>query len=177
VKRMATLDQISPEILNKIATVIMRKLKEVGEFSLESFGGVRAVAEMLNRMDTAASEEIMAEIAQEERNLADSIRHLMFVFEDLLSIDQDGIRALLGKVDRKALLVALKATTAELKDHFGKAMSKRAAEMLHEDLAALGPARIKDVENAQQQVIAVARQLQAEGVLNLKGSSADQYVT
>src|SRR5262245_27883634 len=119
----------------------------------------------------------MRQIVVEDQVLGDNIRLLMFVFEGLALVDQNGIRLLLGKVDRKVLTVALKGTTAELKEHFLKCMSQRAAEMLKEDMVALGPIRIKEVEAAQQQIIAVVRQLQAEGTLNVAGASGEQYVT
>src|SRR5215813_8875535 len=105
--RMASLDQISPEIITKIAAVIGQKLKTLGEFSRESYGGVRAVAEMFNRLDSSSSKEILDTIETQDTNLVATIRHLMFVFEDLLLIDQGGIKEILGKVDRKVLTVAL----------------------------------------------------------------------
>src|SRR4029077_14733312 len=106
--RMASLDQISPDIIIKIAGVIGQKLKSLGEFSRESYGGVRAVAELLNRLDSGSSREILDHIEQQDTNLAETIRHLMFVFEDLLLVDQLGLKEVLAKVDRKILTVALK---------------------------------------------------------------------
>jgi flagellar motor switch protein FliG len=100
----------------------------------------------------------------------------MFVFEDLLLIDQNGIKEILARVDRKLLTVALKGTSDQLKNHFMQCMSQRGAEMLREDMEALGPVKIKEVEAAQQQIIAVVRQLEAEGVLSLKGAVGEQYV-
>jgi flagellar motor switch protein FliG len=175
--RMANLDQISPEVVHKIASVIGQKLKALGEFSRESYGGVRAVAELFNRLDSMTNKEILENIEQQDGNLAETIRHLMFIFEDILMIDPNGIKELLGKVDRKLLTVALKGTSDRLKDHFLKAMSQRGADMLREDIDALGPTKIKEVESAQQQIIAVIRQLDAEGVLSLKGTAGgEQYV-
>jgi flagellar motor switch protein FliG len=174
--RMANLDQISPEIISKIASIIGQKLKALGEMSRESYGGVRAVSEMFNRLDSGTSKEILDTIEQREPNLAETIRHLMFVFEDLLLIDQNGIKELLGRIDRKVLTVALKGTSDQLKSHFLQCMSERGAEMLREDMDALGPIKIKEVEAAQQQIIAIVRQLEAEGVVNLKGTVGEQYV-
>lgn len=174
--RMANLDQISPEIISKIAGIIGQKLKALGEMSRESYGGVRAVSEMFNRLDSGSSKEILDTIEQRDPNLAETIRHLMFVFEDLLLIDQSGIKELLGRIDRKVLTVALKGTSDQLKSHFLQCMSERGAEMLREDMDALGPVKIKEVEGAQQQIIAVVRQLEAEGVVNLKGTVGEQYV-
>lgn len=174
--RMANLEQISPDIISKIAGIIGQKLKALGELSRESYGGVRAVAEMFNRLDSATSKEILDTIEAQDPNLAETIRHLMFVFEDLLLIDQNGIKEILARVDRKQLTVALKGTSDQLKNHFMQSMSQRGAEMLREDMEALGPVKIKEVEAAQQQIIAVVRQLEAEGVLSLKGAVGEQYV-
>jgi flagellar motor switch protein FliG len=174
--RMASLDQISPEIVSKIAAVIGTKLKSLGELSREAYGGVHAVAEMCNRLDSNTTKEIVEYIEQTNPKLGETIRHLMFVFEDLLLLDVNAIKELLGKVDRKILTVALKGTSEQMKNHMLQAMSQRGAEMLREDMDALGPIKIKEVEAAQQQIIAVVRQLETEGVLSLKGSSGEQYV-
>jgi flagellar motor switch protein FliG len=173
---MASLDQISPEIILKIAGVIGQKLRSLGEFSRESYGGVRAVAEILNRLDSGSSREILENIDHEDTNVAATIRHLMFVFEDLLLIDQIGLKDVLGKVDRKNLTLALKGTSEQLRNHILACMSQRGGEMLKEDMEALGPVKIKDVESAQQQIIAVVRQLESEGVISLKGAVGEQYV-
>jgi flagellar motor switch protein FliG len=175
-QRMASLDQISPEIIFKIAGVIGQKLKTLGEFSREQYGGVRAVAEILNRLDSASSREILDHIEQQDTNLAETIRHLMFVFEDLLLIDPLGLKEVLGKVDRKVLTVALKGTSEQLRNQVLASMSQRGAEMLKEDMEALGPVKIKEVDAAQQQIIAIVRQLESEGVISLKGTVGEQYV-
>lgn len=175
-QRMASLDQISPEIVLKIAGVIGQKLKALGEFSRESYGGVRAVAEVLNRLDSASSRGILDHIEQNDGNLAQTIRHLMFVFEDLLLIDPIGLKEVVAKVDRKNMTVALKGTSEQLKNHILSCMSQRGGEMLREDMDALGPVKIKEVEAAQQQIITVVRELEAEGVVSLKGAVGEQYV-
>jgi flagellar motor switch protein FliG len=175
-QRMASLDQISPDIIIKIAGVIGQKLKALGEFSRESYGGVRAVAEMLNRLDSGSSREILDHIDLQDTNLAETIRHLMFVFEDLLLIDPLGLKEVLAKADRKVLTIALKGTSEQLRNHVLSCMSQRGADMLREDMEALGPVKIKEVEGAQQQVIALVRQLESEGVLSLKGAVGEQYV-
>lgn len=174
--RMANLDQISPEIISKIARVIGSKLKSLGEVSREAYGGVRAVSEMFNRLDSSTSKEILDSIESDDPNLVETIRHLMFVFEDLLSLDQNAVKELVPKTDKKALTVALKGTSEQLKNHLLSAMSQRGADMLREDMESLGPVKIKDVEAAQQQIIAVARKLEAEGVLSLRGTAGEQYV-
>jgi flagellar motor switch protein FliG len=174
--RMASLDQISPDIILKIVGVLGQKLKALGEFSRESYGGVKAVAEILNHLDSTITKEILDTIQQEDTNLVTTIRHLMFVFEDLLLIDPMGLKEIISKVDRKLLTVALKGTSDQLKVHILGCLSQRAAEMMKEDMEALGPVKIKEVEAAQQQIIAVVRQLEAEGVLSLKGAIGEQYV-
>jgi flagellar motor switch protein FliG len=174
--RMAHLDQISPLIVSKIASIIGQRLKSLGELSRESYGGVRAVSEMFNRLDSGSSKDILEAIEQNDPKLVETIRHLMFVFEDLLLLSQEAIKEMLGKVDRKILTVALKGTSDQLKNHILQLMSQRGAEMLREDLESLGPIKIKEVEAAQQQIIAVFRQLEAEGTISLKGTVGEQYV-
>jgi flagellar motor switch protein FliG len=174
--RMASLDQISPEIISKIAGVIGSKLKSLGSLSRESTGGVHAVAEMFNRLDSTSAKEILESIEQVNPNLVETIRHLMFVFEDLLLLDVNAVKEVLAKVDRKVLTMALKGTSDQMKNHMLQAMSQRGAEMLREDMDALGPIKIKEVESAQQQIIAVVRQLETEGVISLKGTAGEQYV-
>ena len=174
--RMASLDQISPEIISKIAGVIGAKLKSLGELSREAYGGVHAVAEMVNRLDSNAAKEILGNIEEANAALGETIRHLMFVFEDLLLLDINSVKEVLGKVDRKILTVALKGTSDQMKKHMMQAMSQRGAEMMKEDMEALGPIKIKEVEAAQQQIIAVVRQLESDGAISLKGSAGEQYV-
>lgn len=175
--RMASLDQISPEIIAKIAIIIGDKLKALGEVNRETYGGIHAVAEMFNRLDQLEGKNILETMAVSDPKLCETIRHLMFVFEDLVKIDPAGIRALLERVDRKILSIALKGTSDALKNHFLEVMSKRGAEMLREDIDALGPIKMRDVENAQQEVISNARSLEAEGVFSLRGGEEDQYVS
>lgn len=174
--RVANLDQISPEVINKIAAVIGQKLNALGEFSRESYGGIRAVAEMFNRLDSDTSKEILAEIEEQDTTLVETIRHLMFVFDDLLLLDQGAIKEILARVDRKIPMMALKGTSEQLKNHFLQCMSERGAEMMLEDMEALGPVKIKDVEAAQQEIIGTVRKLEAEGVVNLRGTVGEQYV-
>ncbi len=174
--RMGVLDQISPEIVNKIAAVIGKKLKSIGEFSRESYGGIRAVAEMFNRLDSGTSKEILEAIESHNPNLVETIRHLMFVFEDLLMIDVIQLKDIVGKVDRKVLTLALKGTSEQLREHFLATMSARGSEMLKEEMESMGPVRIKEVEAAQQQIIALVRQLEAEGIVTMKGTVGEQYV-
>ena len=174
--RVAGLDQISPEVISKIASVIGQKLNAIGEFSRESYGGVRAVAEMFNRMDSETSKDILGAIETQDANLVETIRHLMFVFDDTLLIDPQGLKEVIARVDRKIITLALNGTGEQLKNHFLQCMSQRGADMMREDMDALGPVKIKEVEAAQQTVISVIRTLEAEGVLSLRGTVGEQYV-
>jgi flagellar motor switch protein FliG len=174
--RMAQLDQISPEIIGKIANIVGMKIRVMGEVSRESAGGIKAVAEMLNRLDSATSKELLDKLESEDSKLVEQIRHLMFVFEDLMLLDLNGIKELLGRVDRKILTVGLKGTSEKLKEHFLQAMSQRGADMLREDMEAMGPVKIKEVEASQQMIIAVVRQLEEEGIVSMKGAVGEQYV-
>jgi flagellar motor switch protein FliG len=174
--RMANLDQISPEIVSKIAVIIGQKLRALGEMNRESYGGVRAVSEMFNRLDSDTSKDILEAIEESDPKLVETIRNLMFVFEDLLLLSGEALKDMLGKVDCKTLTVALKGTSEQLKNHILRLMSQRGAEMIKEDMEALGPIKIKEVEAAQQQIIAVIRQLEADGTISLKGTVGEQYV-
>jgi len=174
--RMANLDQISPEIVGKIATIVDAKLKTLGEFSRESYGGIKAVAELFNRLDSNSSREILTQVEETDPVIGEQIRNLMFVFEDLLLIDSNGMREILSRVDKKSLTVALKGTSEQLRLHFFENMSERGSQMLKEDMDAMGAVKIREVEGAQQIIITVVRQLEAEGVLSLKGQVGEQYV-
>jgi len=174
--RMASLDQISPEIVGRIAGILEQKLKSLGQFSRESYGGIPAVAEMFNRLESNAGQELLDEMAEKDPTVCEAIRNLMFVFEDLLLIDSMGMREILSRVDKKTMTVALKGTSEKLREHFFGNMSERGSGMLKEDMEALGPIKIRDVEASQQQIIAIVRTLEAEGVLSLKGAVGEQYV-
>ncbi|MBZ5495424.1 MAG: flagellar motor switch protein FliG [Acidobacteriia bacterium] len=176
VMRMANLEQISPEIVTKITSVLSQRLQSLGDFSRESYGGVRAVAELINRLDSNTSVAILEKIENDNPNMALSIRNLMFVFDDILLIDDAGMREIIQRVDKKTLTVALKGTSEELKGRFYHHMSQRAVEMLKEDMEVLGPVKIKDVEAAQQEIVAVIRKLDQDGVISLRGGGGDEYV-
>ncbi len=173
-KRMAKLSEISPEIISRIALVIGERLKSLGDVTRQKFGGVGAVAEMLNRLDGRLRNDVLDEIQGEDQELVETIRHLMFVFEDLLSVDSAGIREIINAVDRTVLTVALKGTSENLRNHFMQNMSMAGAQMLREDIEVLGPVKIRDVEAAQQKIISLVRDLESKGRLSL--TTSDQYV-
>ena len=177
VRRMALLDQVSPEMTDRLARSICAKLRVVGDTNMESFGGVRAVAEILNQLGGSEADEILEKLSSADETLAGNVRNFMFVFEDLVNISAQSMRKLQSAVDKKLLTLALKGTTPEVKKHFLSVMSQRASEMLQEDMDSLGPVLVRDVMDAQQQIIAIARRLQAEGAINLQAGANDAYVT
>jgi len=175
--RIAKLDKISPAVVAKIATIIGQKLKMLGESKRQPLGGPRAVAEIFKQLDSGLSNGILALIGERDSEMVESIRQKMFVFDDLMGLDTNGVKELLSRADRRNLTTALKGTSDELRQHLLKGMSQRGAAMLLEDMEALGPVKIRDVEAAQLAMIATVRQLEDEGVLNLKGNSSDdQFV-
>jgi flagellar motor switch protein FliG len=171
--RMASLDHVSADVFQKVADAIGSKLRSVRRTT--STDGVRALGALLNHVDADRVEAIMSRVEEQNPLLADSVRSVMFVFKDLLKVDSEAMKILVAKLDRKALTMALKGASVDMRAHFTQCMSQRAAEMLVEDMEALGPVRIRDVKAAQKEVIAIVRKLQAEGALSLKGDS-DEYV-
>jgi len=176
VRRLAEMQQFSTEMVRRISAVLHKKLASVGEQSRRAYGGVSAVAEMLNSVDRKYSDQILSTIEQQDPKLSLAIRDLMFAFEDLSSVPETAIREVLGQADKKTLATALKGASEDLKNHFYKCMSSRAVEMLKEDTEALGPVRSSQVRQAQQEIVNLARELEAEGKITLKSSGEDAYV-
>jgi flagellar motor switch protein FliG len=174
--RMADLDEISPEIVRNIAMVINQRLRNLGQLSRQQFGGVRAVADIFNRLDPATSTELMQSLETDNPPLFENVRRLMFVFRDLEALDEGSIKTIITKVDRKVLVVALKGANESLRTKFLKTQSQRGAEMMLDDIASLGPVKLKEVDAAQQQVIASARELEKEGAISLSASGSDEVV-
>jgi flagellar motor switch protein FliG len=176
VKRLANLRRFSPEMAEKVSIVLAQRLKAVGEQGKRAYSGFQSAADIMNCIDTTVAQEILVDIENAEPTLAISIRDLMFTFDDLLQVGEAQIRELTGAIDKKVLATALKGTNEQLKNHFFRTMSSRAIEMLKEDIEALGPVRSKDVVKAQSDIVAIARQLEAEGKIVLKGEANDEYV-
>jgi len=176
IRRMAQLDQVSPDVIDQLARTLSAKLRLAGDTHLEACGGIQSVVQVLNGVGSAISEEILQQVATEDPALGQNIRQKMFVFTDLLNISKQSLQTLIGQSDRKVLTLALKGTSTQLKKRVLSLISTRAAEMLEEDLQALGPVRIRDVEEAQQQVMALAARMQSEGTISLQGDSAEEYV-
>jgi flagellar motor switch protein FliG len=176
IKRLAALRRFSPGIAEKVSVVLNERLKAVGEHGKRTYSGFQSVADIMNSIDTVIAQEILAGIENEDPSLAISIRDLMFTFDDLLEVGEIHIRELTGVADKKLLAVALKGASEDLKNHFFRTMSSRAVEMLKEDIESLGPVRNKEVRKAQAEIVSVARSLEAEGKIVLKGESNDEYV-
>lgn len=175
--RMASLEEISPDVVTRLSSVIDQRLHSLGKSSHETCGGVRAVAGLLNRLDRTSSQAALDAIQTQTPELATAIRDLMFVFEDLLKVNDAVLREIVQRADRKVLMIALKGTTEELRGRFMQNMSKRAGEMLREEMELLGPVRMREVEKAQAEIVAIARKLEEEGLLVLGDEAEDAYVT
>jgi flagellar motor switch protein FliG len=176
VRRLANLRQFSPAMAEKVAVVLNRRLRSVGEQKKKTYSGFQSVADLMNNIDATTSGEILDAIESEEASLAVSIRDLMFTFDDFKDVSEVQLRVLTAALDKKTLTLALKSASESLKDHFFSTMSSRAIEMLKEESEQLGPVRSKDVAKAQMDVVSVARKLEAEGKMILKSEGADEYV-
>jgi flagellar motor switch protein FliG len=174
--RIANLEEISPDVVNRISAVIDERLKTLGGPSREQRGGVRAVAELFNHLEKTLSTPVLEAIETERPELAVSIRNLMFVFDDLVTLDDNGLRELVSRADKKPLTIALKGTTEEVRQRFFNNMSKRAAEMMREEMEVMGAIRVREVEKAQQEMVALARTLEEEGVIVMGGGAGEAYV-
>jgi len=175
VKRLAQLRLFSPEIAQKVSMALHQRLQALGEQHRRAYAGFQGVADVLNRIDPAQAKTILEAIEKDDPKVALGIRNLMFTFQDLLGVPEAGIRELLGQMDKKTLALALRGASEELKNYVFKSMSSRAVEMLKEDMDVLGPVRTRDVNRAQQEAVAVARKLEAEGKISL-GAEEDEYV-
>jgi flagellar motor switch protein FliG len=177
ITRMATLDEISPDVMTRVSSVIEQRLKSLGTQASESMGGVRVVAELLNRLDRGVSTAVLTKIENETPDLAVSIRNLMFVFDDLLHVDDAAIREIIQRADKKTLTLALKGSSEDIRARFLNNMSKRAAQMIKEEMDVLGAVRLREVERAQQDIVAIARKLEEEGLLVTGAAAGEAYVT
>jgi flagellar motor switch protein FliG len=174
---MANLQEISPEVVRRISLILEQKLEALGDIATEAYGGVRAVAELFNRMDRNTGRTVLEKIEADNPQLAGSIRDLMFVFDDILLVDDIGVTEILKRADKKVLTVALKGTSEELRAQFFRNMSSRAVEMMKEEMEFMGPIKLRDVEKAQHEVVEIVRQLEEEGVITIGGGGGDDYVS
>ena len=150
--RMANLGDISPTIIKRISAILEKKLEALTSYKVE-VGGPRAVAEVLNKLSQKASKDTIEKLEKENMELANSIKELMFTFEDIIKLDKNAIREVLKELDKNNLMIALKGATDELKQKFLENMSQRAAEAFEEELQFLGPVKVKDVEEAQRKIV------------------------
>ena len=174
--RIATLDGIQPTALKELNEALSEQLAGSDTLQKSALGGVRAAAEILNYLPTAQSSQIMDGMKEQNAELAQAIMDEMFVFEDLVTLDDRSIQTVLREVQSESLIVALKGSSQELRDKIFKNMSSRAAEMLREDLDAKGPVRLSEVEKEQKEILAVVRRLSDEGQVALGGNGDDAYV-
>jgi flagellar motor switch protein FliG len=174
VRRLAEMRQFSPEMANKVGVILQRRMEALGSNGRRSYAGFKAVADMLNRMDQESSKGIIEEIERQEPALAIGIRNLMFTFEDLLTVSEANITELIGAADKQVLALALKGSKEDLRAHLFKAMSTRALDMLKDEMETMGPVRTKEVARAQQEILTLARTLEAEGKISLKIEADDE---
>jgi len=172
--RLALLDRTSPEVIREIENVLERKLSSVINQDFTSAGGVKALVEVLGKVDRSTEKTILESLEEQSPELADEVRRLMFLFEDIVMLDDRSIQQVLREVDGKDLSVTLKGTSQELKDHIFKNMSSRAAEALKEDLEAKGPVRLSEVEAEQKEILKIVRKLVDEGQIVLGGKGGDE---
>ncbi len=176
VMRIASLDGIQPQALRELDEILERQFSGGNAVQSSSVGGVKTAANILNFVESSAESEIMEMVTEVDTELAERIQDLMFVFDNLKEVDGRGIQTLLREVSSDTLVLALKGADDALKEHIFSNMSKRAAEMLRDDLEARGPVKLSDVEAAQKEILAVARRLADSGDLVLGGKGGDQYV-
>ncbi|HED19703.1 MAG TPA: flagellar motor switch protein FliG [Gammaproteobacteria bacterium] len=174
--RIATLDGIQPSALRELDEILERQFAGNQNMQSSAVGGVKSAADILNFVDTAIEGEIMEAIKDTDAELGQQIQDLMFVFDNLIDIDDRGIQALLREVSSETLILALKGAEEGMKEKIFSNMSKRAAEMMRDDLENKGPVRLSEVEGAQKEILSIARRMSESGELVLGGKGAEQFV-
>jgi len=172
--RIADLESVAPGIIEDIDQALDEEIAMIKSPEGQLRGGVLLVAEILNQMDSSVESTILKGIEEQRQGLAEEIRKLMFVFEDLVQVDDKSIMAVLKEVNNESLMTAMKTASDELKEKIFKNMSERAAQMMKEDLETKGPVRLKDVEAAQQAIIKVAKKLESEGKIVLMSKGKEE---
>lgn len=175
-KRIAMMDRTSPEMIREVERVLERKLSSIVGQDYTSAGGVDALVEILNNVDRGTEKTIIEALESQEPELAEEVKKRMFVFEDIILLDDKGIQMVLREVDMKELGLALKGASEEVKEKLLRNLSKRAAEMLKEDMEYMGPVRIKDVQEAQQKVVNIIRKLEESGEIVIARGSEDEMI-
>lgn len=175
-RRVANMDRTSPEVIREVERVIEQKVSAVMTTEITQSGGVKNLVEVLNRVDRSTEKAIMENLEDSDPELADEVKRLMFVFEDIKLLDDRAIQTVLGQADKKDLALALKSVGEEVKEKILKNMSKRAASSLQEDMDFMGPVRLKDVEDAQQRVVNIIRRLEDSGEIIIERGGQTQFV-
>ncbi len=175
-KRIAMMDRTSPDVIREVERVLERKLSSLMTQDFASAGGVEAIVEVLNRVDRTTEKSIIETLEVDNPELAEEIKRRMFVFEDIVMLDDRSLQMVLRDVDTKDLSLALKATPGEVSDKVFKNMSKRAADMLREEIEFMGPVKIRDVEEAQQKVVNVIRSLEEKGEIVISRGQGDEMI-
>lgn len=174
VKRVANMEQTNPEVVAEVEKGLEARLSSMLTQSFEKIGGVPSVAEILNLVDRSTEKAILEGLEAEDPDLVEEIRRLMFVFEDILQVDDRGIQTVLKEVDNDELALALKTASPELKGKIFKNMSERAATLIQEDMEFMGPVRVSDVEAAQQRIVDIVRRLEDAGEIIITGRGGDK---
>ena len=176
-KRLATMDRTSPEVLREVERVLEKKLSTLSSEDYTAAGGVEAIVEILNLVDRSSEKSIIESLEEDDPDLAEEIKKRMFVFEDIVMLDNRAIQTVLRDVDQQELAKALKSVDTEVQDKIFGNMSKRAASMLKEDMEFMGPVRLKDVEESQQKIVSIIRRLEDSGDIVIARSGEDELVT
>lgn len=169
IKRIANMEQTNPDVIREVEKALESRLSNLLGQSMERAGGVEAVAEILNLVDRLTEKSIMEGLEGEDPELVEQIRRLMFVFEDILMVDDKGIQSVLKEVDNDELALALKTASEDLKNKVFSNMSERAAQLIKEDMEFMGPVRVSDVEQAQQRIVDIVRRLEDAGEIVIAG--------
>jgi len=173
--RIAQLGQVPEEIVREVDLALQSDLSKLSGTGTEA-GGLQTLVDILNGVDKATEELIMETIEEEQTDMATDIRKMMFIFEDLVRVDDRGMREILKKVESQQLVIALKTASEEMKQKIFGNLSSRAAEMLKEDLEVMGPVRLTEVEQAQQEIVRAAKELEAEGTIVLGGKGKEDIL-
>ncbi len=174
--RIADLETVPINILDEVEDVLREEIKAQGPVGSRAAGGSGTVAEILNQVDQNTENSIMTKLEEDRPELSNEVRKLMFVFEDLLNVDDRSIRTILKEVNNDELTLSLKAASEEMRDKIFANLSERASSMIKEDLEAMGPTKLADVEKAQQAILRVAKKLEAEGKIALGKDGGEQFV-
>ena len=175
-RRIATMDRTSPDVLREVERVLEKKLSTLSSEDYTAAGGVESIVEILNLVDRSSEKSIIESLEEDDAELAEEIKKRMFVFEDIVLLDDRSIQRVLREVDSQELTKALKSVDVEVQDKVFKNMSKRSAAMLKEDMEFMGPVRLKDVEDAQQKIVASIRRLEDSGEIVIARSGEDELV-